>query len=180
MPDLPRSQEQQRAETARSNASKRSQARAPDRAAETWSARQPVMEAADSGAAAAAAGKSAVRAGQAKTTAGSAGELDLRIVWIDAWVGNDRSCRFDVTSLPGHRLEVTVEQLVYCKTYTGQGTVSTVPVPVAPIGTQIKVTARDTDTGETLEARGHWVSLGGWLARLWEAIKRSLWKGGAA
>jgi hypothetical protein len=85
-----------------------------------------------------------------------------------------------VTTLAGHGLEVTVEQLAYKKTYTGTGALTTQPVPVVPIGTKFTIVSRDTTTGEVLEQKGIWYDMsgsGGGGMSLWALIKRLLWKG---
>lgn len=114
---------------------------------------------------------------ESKATAGRAGERNLGIEWIDVWVGNNRSARFNLKTSANNGLEVLVEQAAYKKTYQGTGTVHTQVLPVAPIGTKGRLTARDTTTGETLEQPWTWVSLGGWGGSgLWEIIKRLIWK----
>ena len=118
-----------------------------------------------------------IRVGELKATAGRAGERNLTVEWIAVWVGSNRPCRFNVRTLAENGLEVVVEQLVYKKSYSGTGMVGTQVIPVVPIGTKGKLTARDTVTGETLEQPWTWVPLGrpGFFARLWSALKRSLW-----
>lgn len=109
--------------------------------------------------------------------AGQAGEQNLRFEWIDVWVGQARSGRAKVQTATGNGLEVTIEQAVYSRTYQGTGSVETSAVPVAPIGTKGKVTARDTTTGEVLHQPYRWVDIGGGGLSLWGLIKRLL--GGA-
>lgn len=126
------------------------------------------------------AGKSSgFKLGQQKATAGRAGERNLAIEWIDVWVQWAKPMRFNVRTAGSNPLEVLVEQLAYNRTYTGNGTVSTQVVPVVPIGTRGKLTARDTVTGETLEQPWVWINLGGAGAggswSLWAALKRLVW-----
>ncbi len=123
-----------------------------------------------------------ISVGELKATAGHAGARNLTLEWIDVWVGNNRPCRFNVRTLSGNGLEVTLEQLVYRKTFAGTGAVSTPVIPVVPIGTKGKLTARDTTTQETLEQPWTWVRLGGLglLSRLWNAVKRSIWRSDGA
>src|SRR5947207_2106200 len=118
-----------------------------------------------------------ISVGELKATAGRAGARNLTVEWIDVWVGNNRPCRFNVRTLSGNGLEVTLEQLVYKKAFTGTGAVNTPVIPVVPIGTKGRLTARDTTTDETLEQPWTWVRLGrlGLLSRLWNAAKRSIW-----
>jgi hypothetical protein len=110
--------------------------------------------------------------------AGQAGEQNLRLEWIDVLVGQARSARIKVQTAAGNGLEVTIEQAVYSRTYQGTGSVETSVVPVAPIGTKGKVTARDTTTGEVLHKPYKWLDIGGGGGlSLWGLIKRLL--GGA-
>ena len=123
-----------------------------------------------------------ITAGSAVATKGRAAKSNLAIRWIDVWIGNSKPCRFDVTTAQGNGLEVIVEQLAYRRTYTGTTTISTQPVPIAAPGTQLKVIARDTTTGEKLEQPGHWYGMGAGslFAKLWNTVKRLFWKGGGA
>src|SRR5689334_20614806 len=70
-----------------------------------------------------------------KVTAGRAGQRNIVVEKIPVPVGNNIPCRFNVTTLAGNELEVTLEQTVYRKGFTGQGKVMTTVIPVAPIGT---------------------------------------------
>ena len=96
----------------------------------------------------------AIKVEQTVATAGKAGEKNITVKWLDIWIGNYKPCYFDVATLPGHGLEVTIEQLAYKKTYTGTGSLTTQPVPVVPIGTTFTIVSRDTTTGEVLEQHG--------------------------
>jgi hypothetical protein len=178
MADASRSQEQQHTHKGRTDTPKPHAPRAPDSQAQ----QQDLREALARGSSTVAAGTSSIKRAEMKATAGRAGERNLTVEWIAVQVGPSLSCRFDVATAAGHRLEVVLEQLAYHKTYTGNGIVRTLPVPVAPAGTALQLTARDTDTGETLEAKGVWYLMGGsgLLARLWQAVKRALWKPGEA
>jgi hypothetical protein len=121
----------------------------------------------------------AVKVQETVVTAGKAGEKNITVTWHDIWIGNAKPCYFDVATLPGHGLEVTVEQLAYRKTYTGTGSLTTQPVPVVPIGTKFTLVSRDTTTGEVLEQKGIWYDMsgGGGGLSLWALIKKLLWKG---
>jgi hypothetical protein len=121
-----------------------------------------------------------VKVEETVATAGKDGAKNINVQWIDIWVGNHKPCYFHVTTLAGHGLEVTVEQLAYKKTYTGTGALTTQPVPVVPIGTKFTIVSRDTTTGEVLEQKGIWYDMsgsGGGGMSLWALIKRLLWKG---
>jgi hypothetical protein len=107
-----------------------------------------------------------------KVTAGRSGERNIKIEWVDVPVGGYRSARFNVTTAPGNGLEVTLEQQEYRKTLSGQGTVSTSVLPVAPVGTKGKLVARDAVTGEVAEQPWTWISLG--RLGFWQMIKRLL------
>ena len=111
-------------------------------------------------------------------TAGVSGEKNITVKWIDVWIGNYKPCYFEVATLPGHGLEVTVEQLAYKNTYTGVAALTTQPVPGVPIGTKFTIVSRDTTTGETLEQKGIWFDMsgGGGGLSLWALIKKLLWK----
>jgi hypothetical protein len=119
-----------------------------------------------------------IKVAESVATAGKAGEKNLTVKWIDIWIGNTKPCYFEVATLPGHGVEVTVEQLSYKKTYTGTGSLTTQPVPVVPIGTTFTVVSRDTTTGEVLEQKGIWYNMGGGGGglSLWALIKKLLWK----
>lgn len=123
----------------------------------------------------------AVKVEQVIATAGKAGEKNITIKWLDVWIGNSKPCYWDVATLQGDSLEFTVEQLAYKKTYTATGSLTTQPVPVAPIGTKILIAARDTTTGEVVEQHGIWYDMsgggGGGGMSLWALIKKLLWKG---
>ena len=118
----------------------------------------------------------AIIADEPIVTEGRNGEHHVSIQWIDVWIGDAKPCRFDVTTLPDHGLEVTVEQEAYRRVFTGTGTVSTLPVPIAPIGTKISVKVLDVVTGERVEQKGSWINMGG-RRSFWDALKRLFWKG---
>ena len=116
--------------------------------------------------------KPAVSMGEKKVTAGRAGERNIAIQWISTPVGNHMSARFNVTTAAGNPLEVTIGQLEYRRVFTGEGTVATAVVPVAPIGTAGKLIARDVATGEIAEQPWKWYLIGGGGWSLWGLIKR--------
>jgi hypothetical protein len=108
------------------------------------------------------------------TTAVPEPSVTLEKFWVE--VDGHLPCGFDVTTRPGHGLEVVVEQLAYRKTYTGTGALKTGIVPIVPIGTKGRIIARDTTTGETVEQPWTWRLLSGG-GGLWQLIKRLFWKG---
>ena len=108
----------------------------------------------------------------AQSTAGRQGERNLRIQWIDVWIGNSKPCRFAITSAAGNVLEAQLEQQSYRKTYQGTSSLDTDVVPIAPVGVRGKLIVRDTTTGEVLEQPWVWNSLGGGLlGAFWEWLK---------
>ncbi|MDB6061141.1 MAG: hypothetical protein JWM78_1244 [Verrucomicrobiaceae bacterium] len=111
--------------------------------------------------------KPGVQLAEEKATAGQLGECNLRIEWIDVWVGNSKPCQFNVVTADGNNLEIELTQLSYRKTYAGAGAVKTDVLPIVPIGTRGKLIARDITTGEVLEQTWIWHSMGqsffGWL-----------------
>ena len=109
-----------------------------------------------------------------KVMAGRAGERNVTIEQIMVPVGLDMSCWYKVKTLAGNIVEVTLEQRLYKKAFSGQGTVSTSVLPVAPVGTVLKVTVHDLTTGEVIEQTGKWRLLGGSWAKLWDLIKSLL------
>ncbi|MEP6971698.1 MAG: hypothetical protein ABJA49_14725 [Betaproteobacteria bacterium] len=119
--------------------------------------------------------------GRATATAGSTGAIHITFEKFWQPVDNHLPCGFDVATLPGHGLVVTLEQLAYCKKYDGTGTVKTGLTPVAPIGTTGRMIARDLVTGETLEVPWTWHMIGGGGGTFWaglvRAVKRALWNG---
>jgi hypothetical protein len=122
--------------------------------------------------------KSGFNFGKEERAAGKAGEHNLGIQFIEVWVGNARSARFTIQTSQGNALEAIVEQAAYNRTCSGTGAISTAVLPVAPIGTKGKVTARDTTTGEVLEKPWTWIDIGGaGASNLWATIKRLFWKG---
>ncbi len=117
-----------------------------------------------------------INVGELMASAGRAGEGNLATERIDVWVGSARSARFDIQTVAHNGLEVVVEQATYRKNYTGNEAVRTEVTPVAPIGTQGKLTVRDIVTGEVLEQPWTWLPLSepGPLARVLSGIMRRL------
>jgi hypothetical protein len=111
---------------------------------------------------------------EARSTVGRNGELNLKLQWLDVWVGNDKACRFVVTTAAGNTVEAVLEQKSYKKSYRGGATLQTDVVPIAPIGTSGSLLATDTTTGETLEQPWIWHSHGGGSQRqsLWALLKK--------
>src|SRR3954447_1536489 len=62
--------------------------------------------------------KPSVAMGEKTVTAGRGGERNVAIEWIGVPVGTNISCRFNVTTLPGNPLEVTMVQSEYRKVFT--------------------------------------------------------------
>jgi hypothetical protein len=120
----------------------------------------------------------AFKAGKTTITLGRAGEHNLAIQWIDVDLVAYMSARFDIRTAPENALEVQVEQNLYKKNYSGNGSISTTVLPAAPTGTTGKLTARDTTTGEMLEVPWIWYNMGGRGPGLWAMIKRLIWKSG--
>jgi hypothetical protein len=117
-------------------------------------------------------GTPAVEVTERTATAGRAGEKNIEIEWVPVRVGNDLPVFWNVRTSSGNALEVTVEQKVYNRAYTGNGSVKTHVIPVAPIGTPLKISVRDVTTGETREEKGVWKSLStSFFARIVAAIK---------
>jgi hypothetical protein len=117
-----------------------------------------------------------IKVDERKATAGAAGARNIKIQWLDVWVGNAKPCKFVINTAPGNGLEATVTQLSYRKTYAGAGTINTQVIPVAPVGTRIKIAVTDNTTGESVEELGHWYDMGRSFS-LWDAIKRAIWPG---
>src|SRR5690349_131866 len=63
--------------------------------------------------------------GEQTASAGRARELNIAVERVPVGVGPTASCRLDVRTAAGNALEVTLEQLLYRKAFTGDGTVST-------------------------------------------------------
>ena len=177
MPELPQSEERERTQSRSKPPLSDRPAGSPPGQREEAPARPITL---DTPAAADGPQAASITAGRAVATKGRAAESNLAIRWIDVWIGNSKPCRFDVTTASGHGLEVIVEQLAYRRIYTGTTAISTQPVPIAAPGTQLKVIARDTTTGEKLEQPGHWYGMGAgsFFAKLWNTVKRLFWKGG--
>jgi hypothetical protein len=122
--------------------------------------------------------KSGFKMGEEKRTAGKAGEQNIKFQWIEQWVGNARSARFDVCTAPENGLEVVIQQQSYNRPYVGTGSVATGTIPVAPIGTKGKVICTDQSSGEVFEKDWTWHLIGGGAGMgLWQMIKNLFWKG---
>ena len=118
--------------------------------------------------------------GELKVTAGRSGERNILIEKFWVQVGNAFPCGFNVKTLAGNNLEVTLEQLSYKKPHYGTGKLTTTIIPVVPIGTKGRVIVHDTTTGEIAEQPWTWHLLGGGgigsFGGIWSFIKRLLWK----
>lgn len=108
---------------------------------------------------------------EARSTAGKDGASSIQVRWIEVPLPHALPCRFAVTTATGNALEVSMEQLSYRKSYTGISSLQTDITPVAPNGTEGKLTVRDVTTGETLEQPWRWRARGGGLSGLWELLK---------
>jgi hypothetical protein len=109
---------------------------------------------------------------EAKATAGKDGASNIQVKWIEVPLPHAVPCRFAVSTAAGNTLEVSMEQLSYRKSYSGTSSLQTDITPVAPNGTEGKLTVRDVTTGETLEQPWRWRTRGGGLSGLWELLKR--------
>jgi hypothetical protein len=157
-----------------SRAERKTQARARERANVPPPPQRPSQQAEEQIVTQAQAKQEAMTMAGAKSTAGRNGELNLKVQWLDVWVGNDKACRFVVTTATGNSVEAVLEQKSYKKSYRGGATLLTDVVPIAPIGTSGSLLATDTTTSETLEQPWIWHSLGGGLQwqSLWALIKK--------
>jgi hypothetical protein len=109
---------------------------------------------------------------EAKSTAGKDGARNIQVKWIEVQLPHAVPCRFAVSTTTGNTLEVSMEQLSYRKSYSGTSSLQTDITPVAPNGTEGKLTVRDVTTGETLEQPWRWRTRGGGLSGLWQLLKR--------
>lgn len=106
-----------------------------------------------------------------QVTEGKDGARNLRVQWIDVQLPNAKSCRFAVTTTTGNAIEAVMEQKSYRQSYQGTSSFQTGIVPVAPHGTNGKLTVHDQTTGETFEqpwiwhtgVRGFWELLLRWF-----------------
>jgi hypothetical protein len=88
----------------------------------------------------------------------------LTIEWRPVDLGLNRSCGCAVDTTAGHALTVTIEQPPYQRTLQGTGSVAVVAIPVASLGTEGRLIARDDTTGAIAEFTWRWQPLGtvGW------------------
>ena len=109
---------------------------------------------------------------EAVVTAGKDGARNIRVQWIQVPLSNAIPCRFAITTAAGNALEVSMEQKSYRKSYQGTSFLQTDITPVAPVGTEGKLTVHDLTSGETLEQPWKWrAGAAGWSG-LWELLKR--------
>lgn len=109
---------------------------------------------------------------EAVVTAGKDGARNIRVQWIQVPLSNAIPCRFAITTVAGNALEVSMEQKSYHKSYQGTSFLQTDITPVAPVGTEGKLTVHDLTTGETLEQPWKWrAGAAGWSG-LWALLKR--------
>jgi hypothetical protein len=109
---------------------------------------------------------------EANVTAGKDGACNIRVQWIKVSLPHADPCRFAITTAPGNSLEVSMEQKSYHKSYQGTSSVQTDITPVAPNGTQGKLTVHDLTTGETVEQPWTWRAGAGGGSGLWGLLKR--------
>lgn len=109
---------------------------------------------------------------EAQVTAGKDGACSIRVEKIPVPLPHAVPCRFAITTAAGNALEVSMEQKSYRKSYQGTSSLQTDITPVAPIGTQGKLTVRDLTTGETVEQPWTWHAVAGGWPGLWALLKR--------
>ena len=101
-----------------------------------------------------------------KPTALPNNDSSLACEWRPVDLGLNRSCGCTITTTAGHALTVTIEQPPYQRTLQGTGPVVAAAIPVAPLGTEGRLIARDDTTGAIAEFIWRWQPLGtvGWAA----------------
>ena len=109
---------------------------------------------------------------EATVTEGKDGARNIKVQWIRVSLPHADPCKFAVTTAGGNALEVSMEQLSYRKSYQGTSSLTTDITPVAPNGTNGKLTVHDLTSGETLEQPWVWRARTGGLSGLWELLKR--------
>ena len=111
---------------------------------------------------------------QAVVVEGAGGAKNLTTQWVDVWLPGGKPMYIIVNTLPGNDLAVSIQQRSWKKSYVGKGRVQTDVTPIAPIGTQGHLIAKDTTTGEELTVKFHWGSISGpsLFARLVKLVKR--------
>jgi hypothetical protein len=104
---------------------------------------------------------------------GAGGAKNLTTQWVDVWLPGGKPMYIIVGTLPSNDLQVSIEQRSWKKTYAAKGRVQTDIVPIAPIGTTGKLTARDATTGEEVTINFSWGPISGpsLLARLIKLVK---------
>lgn len=110
---------------------------------------------------------------QAVVVAGAGNAKNLTTQWVDVWLPGGKPMYIIVNTLPGNDLAVHIEQRGWKKDYVGKGSVKTDVTPIAPIGTQGHLLAKDTTTGEELRVNFSWGPISGpsLLARLIKLVK---------
>ena len=105
--------------------------------------------------------------------AGAGGAKNLNYQWVDVWLPGGKPMYIVVNTLAGNDLNVMIEQRSWKKTYSAKGRVQTDVTPIAPIGTQGQLIAKDTTTGEELTVKFHWGPIKGpsLFARLMKFVK---------
>jgi hypothetical protein len=104
---------------------------------------------------------------------GAGGAKNLTTQWVDVWLPGGKPMYIIVNTLPSNDLAVSIEQRSWKKNYVAKGRVQTDVTPIAPIGTQGKLVAKDTTTGEELTINFSWGPIAGpsLLARLIKLVK---------
>ena len=117
--------------------------------------------------------QSGVKTEEQIVVAGAGGAKNHATQWVDVWLPGGKPMYIIVTTLPGNDLDVMIEQRGWKKTYSAKGRVQTDVVPLAPIGTQGQLIAKDTTTGEELTVKFYWGPLKGpsLFARLVKLVK---------
>lgn len=110
---------------------------------------------------------------EAVVVEGAGGAKNLTTQWVDVWLPGGKPMYIVVGTLPNNDLQVSIEQRSWKKTYAAKGRVQTDVVPIAPVGTTGKLTARDATTGEELSVNFVWHPMSGpsLLARLIKLVK---------
>jgi hypothetical protein len=117
--------------------------------------------------------QSGITADEQIAVAGADGAKNLNYQWVDVWLPDGKPMYIVVNTLGSNDLNVMIEQRSWKKTYSAKGRVQTDVVPIAPIGTQGQLIAKDTTTGEELTVKFHWGPLQGpsLFSRLMKFVK---------
>jgi hypothetical protein len=110
---------------------------------------------------------------EAVVVEGAGGAKNLTTQWVDVWLPGGKPMYIIVNTLPSNDLAVSIEQRSWKKSYAAKGRIQTDVTPIAPIGTQGKLVAKDTTTGEELTINFSWGPIAGpsLFARLIKLVK---------